>query len=145
MSLLLIVIDDVKKYVPLYADYLTTAAEAAGLTAEELLQQEAEFAEADFMACMPAVTAAADMTTEYTRHLVNLIRYRVFMVKHADTEFERDPLIVQEYKNTREKLDKGRMGAGRFNVTAKDRIFDTGFVESANEEQLPSSVPFQEE
>ncbi len=146
MALVLITLPNVKLGVPLYSNYLTAAATAMSISVDALLTQEAEFAEAEFMALLPEVEDTADMTAALTCHLVNIIRYRVFNIKHGDTKFERDPLIVQEYKRTIEKLEKGRVGTGRINMTTpRDRIMDTGFVESDDVTPEPTSVPFQEE
>jgi hypothetical protein len=98
------------------------------------------------MSYVPDVAAVADMTADFTRLLVIIIRYRVFSIKHGDTKFENTPRIVADYKEAVARLGSGKVGPGHFNITsARDRIFDTGFVESNDENPQPSSAPFQEE
>ena len=146
MALALLTLNQIKSYIPNYALYLQAASDALVVSVDSLLTQEAEFAEAEFMALMPDVTAPADLTLSLTGHLVNMIRYRAFMIKHGDTKFERDPLVVVNYKATIKKLEEGKIGIGRINMTTpRDRIMDTGFVESNDVYPEPTSVPFKPE
>jgi hypothetical protein len=145
MALALLTLDQVKSYIPNYALYLQAASDAGDPSVDDLLTQEAEFAEAEFMALVPQAEDSADMTAAFTVHLVNMIRYRIFKIKHGDTKFERDPLVVVDYKRTIEKLEGGKVGIGRINMTTpRDRIMDEGFVESNDVYPKPTSVPFQD-
>jgi len=73
------------------------------------------------------------------KHLLNLIRYQCFLIKHGDTQFEYPPAIVKDYNKSISILEKYRKGEIKFppdppnadkddvRFSAKDRQFDEWF------------------
>ncbi len=77
---------------------------------------------------------ADSLTSSLKLHLLNIIKYRGFVRKHGDTEFDRDPQIVKDYNATIETLENIKSGEGKLEareiatentvkVTAKPRRF----------------------
>lgn len=87
---------------------------------------------------------AQTMTDALKLHLFNIVRYNLFMLQHADTEFESDPQIVDEYEQTIKMLTSLREGErpaqpgapgeaqGKAKISAKNRRFDQWFTDTNN-------------
>lgn len=123
----------VKTHFPLWSRYCIAA---NNQTADEILQGEIDMAQNDLLDYV-----AVDETTitdQFRLHLFNIIKYRLFGLKHGDTEFQADPQIVKDYKYTRDVLmqyKKGQLsvdaapstGPNRVTIKGKHRLFDHGF------------------
>jgi len=117
----------VKARFPMWANYLTEIAEEIdGTSAEDLLANCITEAEAEFQSFVN-VTDEDDMDDGLDNHLLNIIKYRVFLMKHGDTEFDKDPAIAIDYERTRKAIESGLVGTNNIRMTSKERIFDSGF------------------
>ena len=121
----------VKTKFPLWESFLLDIADTSGQSTDELLTLSREEAEHEMQNFLD-LENEDDMTDRLTDHLMTIIRYRVFLQKHGDTEFEKAPGIVREYKKIRKLLDSGRIGSDRISITTRDRIMDVSFLDSAD-------------
>jgi hypothetical protein len=103
---------------------------------DEVLASEIKIAEAKLL---EYVFVTADTITEALRvHLLNIVAYRGFILKHGDTEFENEPQIIKDYNATIAMLEKYKAGestvipndiddSDNVAITAKERKFDRWF------------------
>ena len=86
------------------------------------------------------VTVTADsITPAIRRHLFHIIRKNLFMLKHADSEFDHRPQILKDYEHSIKMLTELRQGdrpnaaptpetaQQSLKVTAKKRRYDSWF------------------
>lgn len=124
-----------------YAEFDTEAADAAAALTKQIENAETELAD--------YTTVTEDtIDAKLERHLLNIVKKNLFDLQHIDTEFERDPGIVADYKQTIRMLEQLRDGerpgtpespddaAGAIHITAKKRRFGPGnwFRDSGNSE-----------
>jgi hypothetical protein len=124
----LIDITEVQEKFEVWEDYCTI--NGLDKTAEEVLQDKIDDGETELLEYL---TVDEDtITAIHQRHLMNIIRYNCFRVKHGDTEFENKPQIVVDYERTIEALKQMKvsdeLGAAQDlpQLKAKTRIFDEG-------------------
>jgi len=106
----------------LWEDYCTIPGSVQ--TPEQVFANKISDAEAEMLQYLPDLTLAT-ITENQERHLINIIRYRCFQIKHGDTQFETDPAIVYDYKQTIDWLKNLQSGDG-FSLAAKDRVYTDG-------------------
>ncbi|MEQ9309699.1 MAG: hypothetical protein RLN90_09605 [Balneolaceae bacterium] len=80
-----------------YADYDPVAADSNAALDNQIANAEDELAEY-------IVVDESTITNSLKRHLFKIVRYNLFMLAQGDTDFERDPQIVAEYKSTIKSL-----------------------------------------
>ncbi|XWN36082.1 MAG: hypothetical protein ROO71_08960 [Balneola sp.] len=114
-----------------YAEEDTVAVDTDAALTNQVSLAEDELAE--------YVTVTEETITDpIKRHLLHITKYNLFMLKHGDTEFERDPQIVVDYKHTIKMLTDLRDGkrpaspsapeeaVGSINMSSKTRRFGGG-------------------
>lgn len=131
----------VKADIPLWATYLQTTAADSPAQLDERLDARIADAETQLLEYLPALTPAT-LTDPLRLHLLNLVRKRLFDVKHGNTAVQgAKPQIVRDYEDTLKMLERYRTGEfGReadvppdgstdaFVVQAKARRFNTWFL-----------------
>lgn len=138
----LITKDYVKERFPQWEHYAAFDDEATD-TDEALQKQidEAEIELADY------VTVDQDSLTDtLKRHLVRITKKNLFDLQHSDTEFDRDPGIYKDYKQTIELLTQLRDGErpskpqepdsaqGSIKIKSKKRRFNSWFRDMGSQE-----------
>lgn len=120
----LITLDIVKSKFPLWNSYCQTDNELTAIV------NDSETIMLEYI----KVTSET-MTPQLILHLINIIRKRCFDTKHGDTEFESEPQILKDYKETMKLLLGYREGttsiqpadlvvpANLVSITSKPRRF----------------------
>ena len=123
-----------------YAEEDTVAANTEAALTNQIALAEDELAEY-------VTVTEITITDSIKRHLLHISKYNLFMLKHGDTEFERDPQIVVDYKHSIKMLSDLRDGkrpaspstpeqaAGTITLTAKKKRFGGGswFTDNGSE------------
>lgn len=122
-----------------FAGYDTEAADTDAALSNQISLAETELAE------YVSVTEST-ITDPIKRHLFHIVRYNLFMLQHADTDFERSPRIVKEYERTLKMLTDLRDGhrpatpntpgtsQGSPKITAKKRRMTSWFTDTGSSE-----------
>lgn len=111
------------------------------LTADQALDRAIADADAEIKEYIPGLDSST-ITEPLEMRLMQLIRYRCFLFRHGDTEFDQPPAIVTDYHQALERLQLYRSGELNapdttpdedtdaekdVHVQAKERDFDTWF------------------
>lgn len=102
----LITLEDAKDKFEVWEDYCTI--EGSAKTPDQILQEKIDDAEIELTEYLDVDETT--VTDREIRHLVNIIRYNCFRVKHGDTDFDNKPQIVVDYENTIERLKEWQGG-----------------------------------
>lgn len=130
-------IDNVKTRFPFWAQYLTSAAdELDGVSADDLLVLIVGEAETKYQDYAELDDPPTD---SQVYHLMAIIRYRAFLMRHGDTKFDVKPPIIRDYEATLKLLESGMIGGNSIRMTAKDRIMDVGFKTAWDEAETIST------
>lgn len=101
----LITANYVKKQFPQWEHYAQFASDPdTEITLSEQIQQ-GEIELADY-----TTVSESTITPAIRRHLFNMIRKNLFMLKHADTEFDHRPQVLKDYDKTIEMMTELRQG-----------------------------------
>jgi len=79
------------------------------LTADQALGRASADADAELREYIPDLDSST-ITEPLELRLMQLIRYRCFLFRHGDTEFDQPPAIVQDYHSALERLKLYRSG-----------------------------------
>lgn len=114
-----------------YAEFDTEADDTDAALEKQIAEAETELAD--------YVTVTEEtIDAKIERHLLMIVKKNLFDLQHNDTEFERDPGIVADYKRTIKMLEQLRDGhrpgtpetpddaAGKIRIRAKKRRFTPG-------------------
>lgn len=132
----------VKQNFPQWDFYAGQDTQAA--TLDEALDNKIATAEAELADYI--TVDATTMTPAIERHLFNIVRKHLFDLKHGDSDFERDPQIVADYKRTLQMLTDLREGdrpsappspdtaQQGLKITSKNRRFNKWFRDNGSHE-----------
>jgi phage gp36-like protein len=79
------------------------------LTADQALGRAIADADAELREYIPGLDSNV-ITEPLELRLMQIIRYRCFLFRHGDTEFDQPPAIVQDYHSALERLKLYRSG-----------------------------------
>lgn len=111
---------------------LADSIQISGQTSDDLLELAIELAEDEWGDYM--TIAVDDMTDSLTRHLMHLVRYQLYLLKHGDRVISAKdkPRIVADYEATIGLLRDGALGSGIINMTARTRRMDGWFTDQGD-------------
>lgn len=98
----------------------------------------------EFNELLPSVTSET-ITDALKRHVLHMVKKEAFDFMHGDTNFERTPQIVKDYRQTLKTLERYRTGdltlpgdtTEHFSMTAKRRQFNDWFTDQTDYPHRP--------
>jgi hypothetical protein len=134
----LISAEKVKELWPVW-QALADSIQITGQTSDNLLELAITLAEQEWGDYM--TLTVDEMTDSLTRHLMHLVRYQLYLLKHGDKALSAKdkPRIVADYETTIGLLKDGALGSGLIDMAAKPRRMHRWFTDSG-EEDLVSSL-----
>jgi hypothetical protein len=133
-----------------YADFDTNADSPEDALTNQIGLAEDELAEY-------VTVSEKSMTDSLRRHLFHIVRYNLFLLQHADTEFERKPQIIKDYERSIQMLTQLRDGqippdppslddiAGLTKIKAKRKRFNRWFRDIGGDTVSSTDQPYDDE
>lgn len=129
----------VKSNFSLWEDYASQHSEVVSeaKTSEQILTETISQSQIELLEYIKVTEET--ITDQLKSHLLNIVRKRLFDIRHGDTEFQSKPGIIRDYEATIAMLERYREGEllspapelgstkSEISLTAKDRLFDGWF------------------